>query len=102
MGSNPNTTRRPSLSVNSEHNSDAYGDERADYSGIGEDSSDEDSDSEDGIDNLDIGEDDIPVTGFAVASNKRNADFHELFSSIPNGDYLIEGASLRLVPGTTF
>ncbi|KAG9222112.1 hypothetical protein CCMSSC00406_0009563 [Pleurotus cornucopiae] len=89
-GSNPNTTRRPSLSVNSEHNSDAYGDERADYSGLGEDSSDEDSDSEDGIDNLDIGEDDIPVTGFAVASNKRNADFHELFSSIPYGDYLIE------------
>ncbi|KDQ30012.1 hypothetical protein PLEOSDRAFT_154728 [Pleurotus ostreatus PC15] len=88
--SNPNTTRRPSLSVNSEHNSDAYGDERADYSGLGEDSSDEDSDSEDGVNNLDIGEDDLPVTGFAVASNKRNADFHELFSSIPYGDYLIE------------
>ncbi|OCH89730.1 GRAM-domain-containing protein [Obba rivulosa] len=34
--------------------------------------------------------DDIPVTGFAVASNKRNQDFHELFPSVPDGDYLIE------------
>ena len=50
-------------------------------------SSDEDgSDSDD----LDL-QNDIPVTGFAVASNKRNADFHELFSNIPDGDYLIEG-----------
>lgn len=39
----------------------------------------------------DLGTGDIPVTGFAVASNKRNADFHELFPSIPEGDYLIEG-----------
>ncbi|KAF8899327.1 hypothetical protein BD779DRAFT_1607812 [Infundibulicybe gibba] len=51
----------------------------------GEDSNDE-GDSSD----LDIGEEDIPVTGFAVASNKRNADFHELFPSIPEADYLIE------------
>ncbi|KAH7886324.1 hypothetical protein F5I97DRAFT_1809565 [Phlebopus sp. FC_14] len=41
-------------------------------------------------DELDLNEDDIPVTGFAVASNKRNADFHELFPPIPEGDYLIE------------
>jgi hypothetical protein len=33
----------------------------------------------------------IPVTGFAVASNKRNAEFHEMFQSVPEGDYLIEG-----------
>ncbi|KAF7978032.1 hypothetical protein HWV62_1915 [Athelia sp. TMB] len=53
------------------------------------DNSDE-SGSEDGLD-LDLREDmDIPVTGFAVASNKRNADFHELFPTIPEGDYLIE------------
>jgi len=39
---------------------------------------------------LDLNVDDIPVTGFAVASNKRNADFHELFSAVPEGDYLIE------------
>ena len=35
--------------------------------------------------------DNIPVTGFAVASHKRNADFHELFPTVPEGDYLIEG-----------
>lgn len=46
-------------------------------------------DSEGSDDELDINED-IPVTGFAVASSKRNADFHELFPSIPEGDYLIE------------
>ncbi|KAI0728408.1 hypothetical protein C8Q72DRAFT_779948 [Fomitopsis betulina] len=41
-------------------------------------------------DDLDLDADDIPVTGFAVASNKRNQDFHELFPSVPEGDYLIE------------
>ncbi|KAG8219316.1 hypothetical protein J3R82DRAFT_197 [Butyriboletus roseoflavus] len=41
-------------------------------------------------DELDLNEQDIPVTGFAVASSKRNADFHELFPNIPEGDYLIE------------
>lgn len=45
--------------------------------------------SEGSDDELDINED-IPVTGFAVASSKRNADFHELFPTIPEGDYLIE------------
>lgn len=45
-------------------------------------------------DDLDLDADDIPVTGFAVASNKRNQDFHELFPTVPEGDYLIEGASL--------
>lgn len=47
-------------------------------------------------DDLDLDADDIPVTGFAVASNKRNQDFHELFPSVPEGDYLIEGACVRL------
>lgn len=42
-------------------------------------------------DALSFDEDDIPVTGFAVASSKRNADFHELFPDIEEGDYLIEG-----------
>ncbi|KAH9926399.1 uncharacterized protein B0H18DRAFT_876366 [Fomitopsis serialis] len=41
-------------------------------------------------DDLDLDADDIPVTGFAVASNKRNQDFHELFPTVPEGDYLIE------------
>ena len=36
---------------------------------------------------------DIPVTGIAVASNRRNADFRELFETISEGDYLIGGAS---------
>ncbi|TFK89835.1 hypothetical protein K466DRAFT_574562 [Polyporus arcularius HHB13444] len=46
--------------------------------------------SSDESDDLDLDPDDIPVTGFAVASNKRNQDFHELFPSVPEGDYLIE------------
>ncbi|WWC99175.1 hypothetical protein V866_006070 [Kwoniella sp. B9012] len=45
---------------------------------------DEDDDSDSDLD------DDLPVTGFAVASNRRNADFHTLFPSIDEGDYLIE------------
>ncbi|KAF8079145.1 hypothetical protein FPV67DRAFT_1403562 [Lyophyllum atratum] len=84
--------RRGSISIHSDNNSEYYGDDRPDYySGLEEGSSDEDgSSSEDDLMNLDLGEDDIPVTGFAVASNKRNADFHELFSSVPEGDYLID------------
>ncbi|KAI8981298.1 hypothetical protein BD414DRAFT_492242 [Trametes punicea] len=50
--------------------------------------SDEEGSSE--SDDLDLDPDDIPVTGFAVASNKRNQDFHELFPTVPEGDYLIE------------
>ena len=44
------------------------------------------------LDDLGLDEDDIPVTGFAVASARRNQEFHEMFPSIPEGDYLIEGA----------
>ena len=61
-----------------------------------------DLDADGGIgrsDGTDIGLDDnIPVTGIAVASKKRNADFHELFPSIPEGDYLIEGESEPISP----
>jgi len=42
----------------------------------------------DGLDQEDKG---ILVTGFAVASNQRNADFHALFPHIPQDEYLIEG-----------
>ncbi|RPA82293.1 hypothetical protein BJ508DRAFT_414149 [Ascobolus immersus RN42] len=37
------------------------------------------------------------ITGFAVASKKRNRDFHALFKSVPEDDYLIEdyGAALQ-------
>jgi len=37
------------------------------------------------------------ITGFAVASSKRNADFHALFSSVPEDDYLIEDYGCALV-----
>jgi hypothetical protein len=84
--------RRKATSVASENNSEPYDDRPEYYSGLEEGSSDEDdSGSEDDLMDLDLGEDDFPVTGFAVASNKRNADFHEVFPSIPEGDYLIEG-----------
>ncbi|TFK56894.1 hypothetical protein OE88DRAFT_1650390 [Heliocybe sulcata] len=48
------------------------------------------SGDEEDSDELDLNDEDIPVTGFAVASNKRNADFHEMFQGIPEGDYLID------------
>ena len=35
----------------------------------------------------------IQAVGSEVANHKPNADFHELFKTIPEGDYLIEGAS---------
>ncbi|CUA74139.1 putative membrane protein C20F10,07 [Schizosaccharomyces pombe 972h-] [Rhizoctonia solani] len=31
-----------------------------------------------------------PIPGFVVASSKRNADFHELFPNVPEGDYLVQ------------
>ena len=88
--------RKSSVSVYSDNGSEYYaagGDEaRPDYYSGLEGSSDEDgSASELDSDDLELGDDDIPVTGFAVASNKRNADFHELFPTVPEGDYLIEG-----------
>ncbi|KAG8935730.1 hypothetical protein FRC02_006778 [Tulasnella sp. 418] len=46
----------------------------------------DDSDS----DGLSFADEDIPITGFAVASSKRNTDFHDLFPDVPAGDYLIE------------
>ncbi|BEJ10935.1 hypothetical protein CspHIS471_0103570 [Cutaneotrichosporon sp. HIS471] len=51
--------------------------------------------SEDDSENLseDDGIDHLPVTGFAVASNRRNAEFHGLFPTVDEGDYLIEGRS---------
>ncbi|KAK7462674.1 hypothetical protein VKT23_007262 [Stygiomarasmius scandens] len=93
--------RRPSasMSVNSDHDHGSVNGSNGHLAGVDdyysglEDDSDEDSDDDDdddGVESLDLGVDDIPVTGFAVASSRRNADFHELFPSIPPGDYLIE------------
>lgn len=36
------------------------------------------------------------LTGFAVASKKRNREFHDLFKSVPDDDYLIEDYSCAL------
>lgn len=80
---------RTSVSVASDNVSEYHPEDRPEYYSALDASSDED-DSEENESILDDMED-IPVTGFAVASNKRNADFHELFPSIPEGDYLIEG-----------
>ena len=44
---------------------------------------------------LELGDDDIPVTGFAVASNKRNP-------TVPESDYLIEGGFCFLVSKVCF
>ncbi|KAL1407061.1 hypothetical protein Q8F55_006474 [Vanrija albida] len=59
----------------------AHGDDSDDGYGS-EDDSEHDSDTE-GLDHL-------PVTGFAVASNRRNGEFHALFPTVDEGDYLIE------------
>lgn len=87
--------RKSSVSVNSDNGSEYYaagGDEiRPEYYSGLEGSSDDDGSGSDLDSDLELGDDDIPVTGFAVASNKRNADFHELFPTVPEGDYLIEG-----------
>ncbi|KAK7061239.1 hypothetical protein R3P38DRAFT_3302474 [Favolaschia claudopus] len=89
--------RAGSISVSQEGGGEGYfPDEQGEYYSGLEDSSDDGSgsdsgdDSGTGLEDLDLGEDDIPVTGFAVASNKRNADFHDLFPGIPEGDYLID------------
>ncbi|KAK4685181.1 hypothetical protein P7C73_g4972, partial [Tremellales sp. Uapishka_1] len=50
---------------------------------------DDDDDDDDDDDGSDYNEP-LPVSGFAVASNRRNADFHALFSAVDEGDYLIE------------
>ncbi|KAG9011250.1 hypothetical protein FRB93_003051 [Tulasnella sp. JGI-2019a] len=44
----------------------------------------------DSDDAMSLNDHDIPITGFAVASSKRNNDFHEVFPDIPDDDYLIE------------
>lgn len=36
------------------------------------------------------------LTGFAIASKRRNRDFHSLFKSVPDDDYLIEDYSCAL------
>lgn len=40
---------------------------------------------------------DAQITGFAVASSKRNAEFHSVFPNVPEDDYLIEDYGCALV-----
>lgn len=60
-----------------------------------EDESDDGYGSEEESEGLSEGEglENLPVTGFAVASNRRNAEFHSMFPSVDEGDYLIEGTA---------
>ena len=53
----------------------------------------EDRENEDGlyIHGKDGKKQKVPITGFAVQSGKRNRDFHALFKSVEETDYLIEG-----------
>jgi len=58
------------------------------------DGCDEDAPDDDGSEDdkllAELNEGVIPVMGFAVTSNKRNADFHDLFKTIPEGDRLLD------------
>jgi hypothetical protein len=51
----------------------------------------DDSEDYDSGDALSFNDDEIPITGFAVATMKRNQDFHELFPQVSADDYLIDG-----------
>ena len=75
----PARSRQTSLS----YNTSDYSDRDSFVSGVENGSDDDD---------LDLDADDIPVTGFAVASARRNQEFHEMFPNVPEGDYLIDGA----------
>ncbi|KAF9071696.1 hypothetical protein BDP27DRAFT_1321753 [Rhodocollybia butyracea] len=94
---------RKNLSVHSDNGNSEFVPDAANldyYSGLesddSEDESMDESDDDDirsaigGIGGGDGRVHEIPVTGFAVASSRRNADFHEMFRTIPEGDYLIE------------
>ncbi|KAI9066552.1 hypothetical protein FKP32DRAFT_1622291 [Trametes sanguinea] len=81
----PPGARSRSTSIN--YGASDYSDRESFHSGQ-EVYSDEEGETD--SDDLDLDPDDIPVTGFAVASNKRNQDFHELFPTVPEGDYLID------------
>ncbi|EMD32667.1 hypothetical protein CERSUDRAFT_118693 [Gelatoporia subvermispora B] len=93
-GSANDRPRRPTTPqsgrVRSRRSSTSYGGDMSDRESFhsGQDGLESDDEDEGLLDELDTN--DIPVTGFAVASNKRNQDFHDLFPSVPDGDYLIE------------
>jgi len=59
------------------------------------DDDNDDDEIDDDEDETDSEEEHLPVTGFAVASNRRQAEFHALFPAVDEGDYLIEGGFCR-------
>lgn len=71
----------------------------------GRDMDDDDDDGESDDDDIDFDDEedddsdlaeDLSVLGYAVASNRRNSDFHALFPSVDEGDYLIDGKFIKL------
>lgn len=77
-----------------DHDNDSFGDESdtSEESGSDDDDDDEEDDSRSvATRNSRFSHADLPVHGFAVASNKRNIEFHALFPEIDEGDYLIDG-----------
>ena len=79
----PERTRVVRSRARSESNNSRQGNDNSDS---------DDSDGYDSGDALSFNDDEIPITGFAVATMKRNQEFHELFPAVPADDYLIDGA----------
>lgn len=83
--------RSPFLVRGKEADDDSYmraeGDDEASRLDI-HDYEDEDDDEDESDSDLD---EHLPVTGFAVASNRRQHEFHGMFPAVDEGDYLIEG-----------
>ena len=77
--------RNPYLKSSHRPDGDAGSDAGLEFDDDEDDEDDDDDDSD--LEGL------LPVTGFAVASNRRNAEFHSMFPAVDEGDYLIEGES---------
>lgn len=87
-----------SLRSDDHDTNDSFGDESDTSEESGSDDEDDDDDDDDDDDSRSVAtrnsrfsHADLPVHGFAVASNKRNIEFHALFPEIDEGDYLIDG-----------
>lgn len=95
LGSNMTTKSAPSSRRGSKRNPYLKSNHRPEGGDVGSDAAldfdDEDEDDEEDEDSDFEGL--LPVTGFAVASNRRNVEFHSMFPAVDEGDYLIEGGS---------
>lgn len=87
-----NSRRSPYLVRGPQTDDDSYmraeGDDEASRLDIHDFEDDEDDEEDESDSDL---EDHLPVTGFAVASNRRQHEFHAMFPAVDEGDYLIEG-----------